>query len=364
MPSWFAWDAIRALDYLLSRPEVDPARVGMTGCSGGGTMTTWMWGLDERLTMAAPSCFVTTFLSNLEDEIPADAEQYPVGVLAAGLEQADFYLARAPKPVILLGDRYDFFDRRGTQEAFAEMQRFYGLLGAPEGSLAYYEGPDAHGFRRADMEEMVRFFARQAGIATVRRVPRTEHLDASVLAATPTGNVIEAGGTPVYAMTGKRAQELAKSRPALSAEALRATLRELLGIKEPPGVPHYRNLRPERADGAAYARCAVETEGASGRSCASAWPSRSGPMRWRWRERRGCTCRTFRPRRKLASPDPAALQGRATCMPWTCAAWARRCRTMPSTFGTTTTWTTCCTGTGSCSGRATWAGASSTCSAL
>lgn len=261
MPSWFAWDAIRALDYLLSRPEVDPAHVGMTGCSGGGTMTTWMWGLDERLTMAAPSCFVTTFLSNLEDEIPADAEQYPVGVLAAGLEQADFYLARAPKPVILLGERYDFFDRRGTQEAFAEMQRFYDLLGAPQGALAYYEGPDAHGFRRADMEEMVRFFARQAGIATVRQVPQTEHLDASVLAATPTGNVIEAGGTPVFAMTGRRAQELAKSRPALSAEALRATLRELLGIKELPGVPHYRNLRPVRADGAAHARCAVETEG-------------------------------------------------------------------------------------------------------
>ncbi|MBC7254894.1 MAG: prolyl oligopeptidase family serine peptidase, partial [Chloroflexi bacterium] len=41
--AWRAWDGIRALDYLLSRPEVDPTRVGLTGNSGGGTMTTWLW---------------------------------------------------------------------------------------------------------------------------------------------------------------------------------------------------------------------------------------------------------------------------------------------------------------------------------
>ena len=62
--SWRAWDGIRALDYLLTRPEVDPKLVGITGNSGGGTMTTWLCGLDRRWAMAAPGCFVTTFRRN------------------------------------------------------------------------------------------------------------------------------------------------------------------------------------------------------------------------------------------------------------------------------------------------------------
>ena len=52
--AWRAWDGIRALDYLLTREEVDPRHVGVTGNSGGGTMTTWLCGLERRWTMAAP----------------------------------------------------------------------------------------------------------------------------------------------------------------------------------------------------------------------------------------------------------------------------------------------------------------------
>ncbi len=75
--TWRAWDAIRALDYLLTREEVDRRHLGVTGNSGGGTMTTWLCGVESRWTMAAPSCFVTTFRRNLENELPADTEQCP-----------------------------------------------------------------------------------------------------------------------------------------------------------------------------------------------------------------------------------------------------------------------------------------------
>ncbi|NQT17114.1 MAG: acetylxylan esterase, partial [Planctomycetes bacterium] len=54
------WDGIRSLDYLASRPEVDPKRLGCTGNSGGGTMTTWLMAADDRIGVAAPSCFVTS----------------------------------------------------------------------------------------------------------------------------------------------------------------------------------------------------------------------------------------------------------------------------------------------------------------
>ncbi len=58
---------------------------------------------DQRFTMAAPSCFVTTFMANLENELPADTEQCPPQALALGLDHSDFLAAMAPKPVIILG---------------------------------------------------------------------------------------------------------------------------------------------------------------------------------------------------------------------------------------------------------------------
>ena len=111
--SWRAWDGIRAIDYLLTRPEVDPNHIGMTGASGGGTMTTWVCGAEPRLTMAAPCCFVTTFRHNMENELAADSEQYPLHALALGLDHSDFIAAMAPKPVILLGEKKDYFDVKG-----------------------------------------------------------------------------------------------------------------------------------------------------------------------------------------------------------------------------------------------------------
>ncbi len=121
--SWRAWDGIRALDYLLSRPEVDPKHVGITGNSGGGTMTTWLCGVEQRWTMAAPGCFVTTFRRNLENELPADTEQCPPHALALRLDHDDFLAALAPKPVILLAKERDFFDVRGAEEAYSRLRR-------------------------------------------------------------------------------------------------------------------------------------------------------------------------------------------------------------------------------------------------
>ena len=108
--NWRAWDGIRALDYLRTRPEIDPNRIGVTGNSGGGTMTTWLCGLDDRWAMGAPSCFVTTFRRNLENELPQDTEQCPPEVFPLGLDHIDFLAAMAPKPVIILAKERDYFD--------------------------------------------------------------------------------------------------------------------------------------------------------------------------------------------------------------------------------------------------------------
>src|SRR5262249_48754587 len=54
---YFIWDAKRSTDYLMTRPEVVPARVGAAGCSGGGALTTFIGALDSRLKVVIPACF-------------------------------------------------------------------------------------------------------------------------------------------------------------------------------------------------------------------------------------------------------------------------------------------------------------------
>ena len=79
------------------------------------TLTTWLSALDERFTMAAPSCVVTEFIYNLENEEPQDSEQCPPGLLAAGLDMADFFIAQVPRPRLLLGPARDFVDLGGRR---------------------------------------------------------------------------------------------------------------------------------------------------------------------------------------------------------------------------------------------------------
>lgn len=244
--AWRAWDGIRALDYLLSRPEVDPKHVGVTGNSGGGTMTAWLCGLDQRWTMAAPSCFVTTFCRNMENELPADTEQCPPRALALALDHADFLAAMAPKPVILLGKERDYFDVRGNEEAFLRLKRLYALLGA-EDKVAWYVGPSEHGFTKENREAMYRFFNRVTGVSDARdEPPLTIEKDETML-CTPHGQVAELRSKPVYVFTREKSLALAKQRVAMDGPALVRSVMAVLHVARPPRVPDYRILRPLRS---------------------------------------------------------------------------------------------------------------------
>jgi cephalosporin-C deacetylase-like acetyl esterase len=256
---WRVWDGIRALDYLLTRREVDRSHIGLTGNSGGGTLTTWLWAVDDRFTMAAPGCFVTTFLNNLENEIPADCEQYPPGVIGYGMDMADFFIAQAPKPVILLGQKYDFFDRRGLEYAYEEIKYFYSVINAPKKNIALFIGPEGHGYSVHNQEAMVEFFCRHAKMKPVK-VEKTEVLDEKELYATPDGNVIKIGSKPIFDLIAEKADKFAESRIKLDSSTLRKRLLKLLGIVNINFIPYYRVLRPTNIDGKTYARYSIETE--------------------------------------------------------------------------------------------------------
>ena len=256
---WRVWDGVRALDLLLSRPDVDASRVGVTGNSGGGTLSEWLWAVDDRFTMAAPSCFVTSFANNLENELPADCEQYPPGVVGAGLDLADLMIARAPKPALLLGQTYDYFDRRGLRQAHEELRDFCTVLGQPD-NAALFIGPQGHGYSVHNQEAMIEFFTRNAGLAA-QRVKEPEDLGQAALTVTPDANVVAAGATPIYELIASKADHLRATRKPLTPEALKRTLSKLLGVAAERNVPHYRIPRPVGIASDLAARYAVETEG-------------------------------------------------------------------------------------------------------
>lgn len=126
------WDAMRSIDYLAGRPEVDPQRIGFTGCSGGGTLTSYVMALDDRVACAAPACYLTTFRRLIETIGPQDAEQNIFGQVGFGLDQPDYVLLRAPRPTLISSTTDDFFDIRGSWDNFRQAKRVYGKLGFPE----------------------------------------------------------------------------------------------------------------------------------------------------------------------------------------------------------------------------------------
>lgn len=239
---WRAWDGIRALDYLLTRKEVDPKRVGVTGNSGGGTMTTWLCGVEPRWTMAAPSCFVTTFRRNLENELPADTEQCPPKVLALELDHADFLAAQAPNPVRILSKERDYFDVRGAREAYLRLKRLYKLLGKEE-NISHFVGPTYHGYSQENREAMYEWFNLASDISVESKEPELTIEKDETLWCTPKGSVADLGSKPIHQFTAQRSQELAKQRKPKSGPALKSAIAEVLRLKHLEGTPDYRILR-------------------------------------------------------------------------------------------------------------------------
>jgi dienelactone hydrolase len=241
--AWRAWDGIRALDYLLTRPEVDPKHVGITGNSGGGTMTTWLCGLETRWTMAAPGCFVTTIRRNLENELPQDTEQCPPRVLAAGLDHADFLACLAPKPVIILAKEKDYFDVRGAEEAYQRLVPLYALLGAPD-NVKLHVGPSGHGYSIENREAMYQWFNRVTGVSDAKQEPKLTLEKDEDLRCTARGSVTELRSRSVFSFTAETAQRLAASRTEPTTAELIRRLRAALKLPSPQGPPEYRILRP------------------------------------------------------------------------------------------------------------------------
>ena len=119
---------MRAVDYLLTRPEIDPNRIGALGCSGGGTMTALPAALDPRIAVAGVACYTTSFDTLLPTVGPQDGEQSIPGFIAAGLDFPDWIELAAPRPYAVLSTYSDMFPFAGARTTVIEARRFYSLF--------------------------------------------------------------------------------------------------------------------------------------------------------------------------------------------------------------------------------------------
>lgn len=251
---WRAWDGVRALDCLLETGAVDGKRIGIVGQSGGGTMTSVIMSIDDRYTMAAPSCFITTYRRNLENELPSDSEQIPRGVLAKGYEMFDHITAFAPKPVMILSKQNDFFDNRGSHEAFDHLKKVYGMLGQ-EKNIELVATPGDHSIDEVSQEKLFKFFCRHAGVPYKGEIAVKQHALAELM-VTPSGNVHTEGSRSIGDFAKDALERFASKRAGFSA----AQLKKLLALPAPALPKDHRVLRPYRHAERTYSRFAVPTE--------------------------------------------------------------------------------------------------------
>ena len=238
------WDAMRSIDYLASRSEVDSERIGFSGCSGGGTVTSYVMALDDRVACAAPACYLTTFRHLIDTVGPQDAEQNVFGQIAFGLDHPDYVLLRAPRPTLISSTTGDYFSIAGAWENYRQAKRIYARLGFPERvDLVEVEGK--HGVHPQNLATIAHWMKRwlldnDEPVAAVELTTRP----ASDLLCLESGQVLTLPNErSVFDLNAEYEAKLAKQRKEVWQTARRedmtGEIRKLLGVRpnselEPP----------------------------------------------------------------------------------------------------------------------------------
>ncbi|MCR4412294.1 MAG: acetylxylan esterase [Thermoguttaceae bacterium] len=149
-------DAMRALDVLEARPEVDRARLGFTGESGGGNSTYWIAALDPRVKLAVPVSSVTTFDYWIDRDVNWDWHQRPFGIRRLA-DIGTLLALHAPEPLVVISSRRGTDDQEfpldEANKAVAWAEPVYRLLGAP-GAILHIESSTAHGYQQDKRERL------------------------------------------------------------------------------------------------------------------------------------------------------------------------------------------------------------------
>jgi hypothetical protein len=190
---WEIWDGIRAVDYLLTRDDVDPERINITGTSGGGFQTTLIAAVDSRIKVVAPSCYITALAMRVYNRIfkdpDSDPEQDLDGMILNGLDHPGLLLLMYPRPVFVSAAVLDFFPIEGTQQTVHEVERVYEKFGHAD-RIGMHAGYHGHQFSDENQEAAINFLDHFNGMPRQRSLPEVKQLDDQTLQCTRTGQVM------------------------------------------------------------------------------------------------------------------------------------------------------------------------------
>ncbi len=190
---WQIWDGMRALDYLLTRPDVDPNRISITGTSGGGVQASYIGALDERIKVVVPSCFISSLPMRAYNRIFADPDSDPEqdldGMISQGVDHAGLLLLIYPRPVMIASAVLDFFPIEGARKTFREIGEVYDRFHVGN-RIEMVEGYHKHQFSLENQEAALNFLDRFNNMPMREGLPSVSEFDVKTLQCTPTGQVL------------------------------------------------------------------------------------------------------------------------------------------------------------------------------
>ncbi len=142
------WNSVRTLDWIMSRPDCDTSRIGVTGASGGGTQTFLLTAIDERVTAAFPAVMVSTAM---QGGCTCENASY----LRVSTGNIEFAALAAPRPIAMTGA--DDWTVEIETKGLPELKKHYAMLGVPENvSAKYMKFP--HNYNSPSRMMMYEFF--------------------------------------------------------------------------------------------------------------------------------------------------------------------------------------------------------------
>ena len=142
-PGIVAWDDMRTVDYLVSRPEVDPKRIGCIGVSMGGYRSLMLAGLDDRILAGCVTGFMSTIRPMIRRHMDTHSFVHFIPGIHRYLDLPDIVALRAPKPLMVQQCRLDrLFPASGMEESVTKLTSIYRKAGAPDAFAGrFYDVP-------------------------------------------------------------------------------------------------------------------------------------------------------------------------------------------------------------------------------
>lgn len=169
------WNAMRALDYLLSLDGIDPKRVAVTGESGGGTQAFLLTALDSRITLSAPVVMVSSYFfggcpCESGQPVHRSTDHFASNVMIAALA--------APRPLLLVSDGKDWTQHVPETE-FPFIQKIYGYYGATKNTANVHLPTEGHDYGPSKRAAVYRFVAEHFGLSLAPALDASGQIDES-----------------------------------------------------------------------------------------------------------------------------------------------------------------------------------------